>query len=73
MEKNLKEFTAFPTRYYNSDSGKASADWLFEKIFNYTKELASEEVLPLILVREFHHPWRQNSIVSFHIIFLRVH
>ncbi|KAJ7721733.1 peptidase [Mycena maculata] len=60
---NLQHFTSYYTRYYNSDTGKASSDWLFAKILAYTAELASEEQLPLISVESLKHPWKQNSII----------
>ncbi|KAJ7043054.1 peptidase [Mycena alexandri] len=61
--KFLEQFTSFPTRYYNSDSGKASSEWLLQKLRNYTMELASEEQKSLISVELFKHPWKQASVV----------
>ncbi|KAF7330290.1 Peptide hydrolase [Mycena venus] len=60
---NLEHFTSYHNRYYDSDLGKASSDWLFAKILLYTAELASEEQRPLITVESLKHPWKQNSIV----------
>ncbi|KAJ7039543.1 peptidase [Mycena alexandri] len=59
---NLEHFTSYYTRYYNSDPGKASSEWLYAKILAYT-ELASEEQKPLISVESLKHPWKQNSII----------
>jgi hypothetical protein len=66
MKKTLEVLTSFTTRYYNSDSGKASSEWLYRKILDYTNELLKEEVGHLIDVdvRVFGHRWKQSSIVS---------
>lgn len=61
---NLEHFTSYYNRYYDSDLGKASSEWLYAKILAYTAELASEEQKPLISVESLKHPWKQNSIVS---------
>jgi leucyl aminopeptidase len=61
---NLEHFTSYHTRYYNSETGKASSEWLYAKILAYTAELASDEQKPLITVESLKHPWKQNSIAS---------
>ncbi|KAJ7183111.1 peptidase [Mycena filopes] len=60
---NLEHFTSYYTRYYNSETGKASSEWLYAKILAYTEELASVEQKPLISVESLKHPWKQNSII----------
>ncbi|KAJ6577406.1 peptidase [Mycena capillaripes] len=60
---NLEHFTSYHTRYYNSNTGKASSEWLYAKILAYTAELASDEQKPLISVESLKHAWKQNSIV----------
>ncbi|KAJ7914924.1 peptidase [Mycena leptocephala] len=60
---NLEHFTSYHTRYYNSETGKASSEWLYAKILAYTAELASDEQKPLITVESLKHPWKQNSII----------
>ncbi|KAF7375137.1 Peptide hydrolase [Mycena sanguinolenta] len=60
---NLEHLTSYHTRYYNSETGRASSEWLFAKILAYTTELASEEQQPLISVESVQHPWKQNSII----------
>lgn len=62
-KSNLATFTSFRTRYYNSDTGKASSEWLLQRIQNYTAELASEEQKGLISVEPFKHTWKQTSVV----------
>ncbi|KAJ7771578.1 peptidase [Mycena metata] len=61
--KFLEQFTSFRTRHCYSDSGKASSEWLLQKIRNYTVELASEEQKPLISVEPFKHLWKQTSVI----------
>ncbi|KAK0480763.1 peptidase [Armillaria novae-zelandiae] len=63
LAENLAHFSSFRTRYYNSDIGKASSEWLLRKIQNYTNELASEEQRAIITVKPFTHSWLQNSII----------
>ncbi|CAK5261959.1 unnamed protein product [Mycena citricolor] len=64
MQNNLEHFTtAFPTRYYNSDSGRASSEWLLAKIQSYTTTLGSHELQELISITPIQHPWKQNSII----------
>lgn len=60
---NLAFLSSFRTRYYNSDTGKASSEWLLQKIRNYTEELGSEKQKELISVEPFKHTWKQTSIV----------
>lgn len=62
-QANLEHFTSYHTRYFDSDMGKASAEWLYAKILTYTAELASEEQKSLINVEAIEHPWKQNSLV----------
>ncbi|KAJ7242757.1 hypothetical protein B0H12DRAFT_843553 [Mycena haematopus] len=60
---NLEHFTSYYTRYYDSETGRASSEWLYAKILAYTAELASEEQKPLISVESLKHSWKQNSII----------
>lgn len=64
LKANLEHFTSYHDRYYDSDSGKASSEWLLARILTYTAELASDELKMLIGVVNVKHPWKQSSIVS---------
>lgn len=55
MESNLKEFTSFYTRYYKSDYGRKSSEWLHGRI---------SETAPGINVRPFKHSWPQSSLIA---------
>lgn len=58
VKSNLANFTSFYTRYYKSEHGVKSADWLFAKV--------SELVAPIssATVKKVHHKgWDQYSII----------
>ncbi|KAJ9113230.1 hypothetical protein QFC22_006069 [Naganishia vaughanmartiniae] len=58
MKANLIKFSGFRTRYYRSETGKQSQQWLLSKI----KEYAQSN--PHITIKEHAHSWGQNSIVA---------
>ncbi|KIY72914.1 peptidase [Cylindrobasidium torrendii FP15055 ss-10] len=59
---NLEKFSSFRTRYYRSDTGKDSQQWLLSKIQDITKS-ASSSLKELVNLSEFSHSWGQNSII----------
>ena len=58
MEKHLEKFTSFHTRYYKSDYGRQSSEWLLGQV-NDTLTAAGVGI-----VRPFEHSWGQNSIIA---------
>ncbi|KAJ9104669.1 hypothetical protein QFC21_002167 [Naganishia friedmannii] len=58
MKANLIKFSGFRTRYYRSETGKQSQQWLLSKIKEYA------QVNPHITIKEHPHSWGQNSIVA---------
>lgn len=65
QKANLETFTSFYTRYYNSDTGRASSRWLYQRAVNYTEKYASSELktaarVELVLVP---HNFKQESVV----------
>jgi leucyl aminopeptidase len=58
MRSHLETFTAFHTRYYKSDYGRQSSEWLLDQV-NQTLTKAGVGI-----VRHFEHPWGQNSIIA---------
>ncbi|KAL1743303.1 hypothetical protein HDZ31DRAFT_65139 [Schizophyllum fasciatum] len=60
---NLAKFTSFRTRYYRSDTGKQSQQWLLSRISEITDEFAPAALRDLITFKEFPHSWGQNSII----------
>jgi len=58
MEDNIKAFTGFNSRYYKSSTGQQSGEWLFELV------KATAIGNPNISVIQFHHSWKQHSIIA---------
>ncbi|CAG8556130.1 14331_t:CDS:2 [Ambispora leptoticha] len=61
MEANLRKFTSFRTRYYRSNTGKESSNWLYKQILRIVED-AEDDVD--VSVRKFKHPWTQSSIIA---------
>jgi len=62
--ENLQKFTSFRTRYYRSETGRQSQQWLLAKIQETTSKYASESLRDIISLSEFPHSWGQNSIIA---------
>ncbi|KAK6432172.1 Leucine aminopeptidase 1 [Oleoguttula sp. CCFEE 5521] len=58
MYNNLEEFSAFHTRYYKSDYGRQSSEWLMEQVNNTLVKSGAG------VATYFLHSWGQNSIVA---------
>jgi len=58
MEANLEKFTAFRTRYYKSDYGRQSFEWLLNRIKETADGFGKLELTP------FKHSWAQSSIIA---------
>ncbi|KAF2864481.1 leucine aminopeptidase 1 [Piedraia hortae CBS 480.64] len=58
MRTHLEAFTSFHTRYYRSDYGRKSSEWLLNEV-NKTIVKAGAGV-----VAHFPHSWGQNSIIA---------
>ncbi|KAI0751349.1 peptidase [Daedaleopsis nitida] len=63
LRDGLDKFTSFRTRYYRSDTGKQSQQWLLNKISQLTKEYAPKALQDNISIKEFGHSWTQSSII----------
>lgn len=59
MQTNLALLTAFHTRYYKSQYGAASGEFLFNLVKNITAAHIGS-----ISVRQFKHPWGQHSVIA---------
>ena len=62
MRTHLETFTAFHTRYYRSDYGRQSSEWLLARV-NATVTAAGAHKHGAT-VRHFAHPWGQNSVIA---------
>lgn len=60
MHDNLERFSSFHTRYYKSDYGKQSSEWLLEQIGGIIKDSGAEDVY----AEAFPHSWQQSSIIA---------
>ncbi|APA13097.1 LAP2 [Sclerotinia sclerotiorum 1980 UF-70] len=62
MHKNLETFTSFHTRYYKSDYGRQSSEWLLEQVQTLIKDAGADKYGAH--ARHFKHSWGQNSIIA---------
>lgn len=60
MHDNLETFSSFHTRYYKSDYGKQSSEWLLEQVQNIIKKSGAQDVY----AEPFPHTWQQSSIIA---------
>lgn len=58
IKNNLAKFTSFYTRYYKSEHGVESANWLHEKVSNLVQDIPSATVEKIK-----HNGWNQYSII----------
>lgn len=62
MEEHLEKFTSFHTRYFKSDYGRQSSEWLLDTVRKTIKEAGADE--HGVKAEHFEHPWGQNSIIA---------
>lgn len=60
MHDNLEKFSSFHTRYYKSDYGKQSSEWLLSQIQSIIEESGAKDVY----AEPFPHTWQQSSIIA---------
>ncbi|PKS09244.1 hypothetical protein jhhlp_003858 [Lomentospora prolificans] len=60
MKSNLQKLTSFHTRYYKSDYGRQSSEWLFSRINDIISEAGADET---VSARMFKHSWPQTSAI----------
>jgi bacterial leucyl aminopeptidase len=58
MRSHLETFTSFHTRYYKSDWGKKSSEWLLDQVNQTLTDAGVGQVQP------FPHSWQQSSIIA---------
>ncbi|KAI9001189.1 peptidase [Trametes punicea] len=63
LRDTLDKFTSFRTRYYRSETGKQSQQWLLSKITEITKNYAPKVLQDVISINAFPHSWAQSSII----------
>ncbi|KAF8215389.1 peptidase [Mycena galopus ATCC 62051] len=63
-KSNRKHLSSYHTRYYDSESGRESSEWIKAQISAYTTEFSSEQQRSLISIESVEHTeWKQNSII----------
>jgi bacterial leucyl aminopeptidase len=62
MRSHLETFTSFYTRYYKSDYGRQSSEWLLETVKDTIKDSGADKYGAR--VEPFSHPWGQNSVIA---------
>ncbi|KAI9370637.1 hypothetical protein BJX61DRAFT_535463 [Aspergillus egyptiacus] len=62
MQKDLQKFTSFYTRYYKSDTGIESANWLYDQVQKVITDSSADKYGAT--VQKFEHSWGQPSIIA---------
>lgn len=60
MHDNLDKFSSFHTRYFKSDYGRQSSEWLLDQINTIIKDSGAKDVH----AEPFPHTWQQSSIIA---------
>jgi len=61
MKANLEKLSSFHTRYYKSEYGLQSSDWVLEKVRDIIKEAGAEDT---VFAESFPHTWQQHSVIA---------
>ncbi|KAI1336749.1 Zn-dependent exopeptidase [Xylariaceae sp. FL0016] len=62
MQDHLEKLTSFHTRYYKSDYGRQSSEWLLKTVQDTIVEAGADEYG--VHAKHFTHSWGQNSIIA---------
>ncbi|KAI0482240.1 Zn-dependent exopeptidase [Xylariaceae sp. FL0804] len=62
MEDHLTIFSNFHTRYYKSDYGRSSSEWLLQTVQDTIAEAGADK--HGVKAEHFKHEWGQNSIIA---------
>jgi leucyl aminopeptidase len=60
MTQFLTKFSSFHTRYFKSESGKKSSQWLFDQLSSLTPKNKNTK----FTVEKFQHSWNQFSVIA---------
>jgi len=61
IDEFLTPFTAYFNRYYTTESGVESSNWLFRQIQN---AINTSGYRGTATVQQFHHTWEQSSVIA---------
>lgn len=62
IQSNLEQFTTFHNRFYQSEYGRQSSEWLLQTIDGMINKTGADK--SGVTVKPFKHPWAQNSIIA---------
>lgn len=62
MKEHLEKFSSFHTRYYKSDYGRQSSEWLLKTVQDTIKEAGADKYG--VKAKHFEHSWGQNSVIA---------
>jgi len=62
IQTNLEKFTSFYTRYYKSDYGRQSSEWLLQKVRGLIEDSGAAKYGAH--AEHFRHSWGQNSVIA---------
>ncbi|KAI1502401.1 hypothetical protein F5X99DRAFT_160916 [Biscogniauxia marginata] len=62
MQEHLEKLTSFHTRYYKSDYGRQSSEWLLKTVQDTIKDAGADTYG--VKAEHFKHSWGQNSIIA---------
>lgn len=62
MQHHLKDFTSFHTRYYKSEYGVKSSNWLYNQVNDTIHKSGAGKHGSK--VERFDHPWGQSSVIA---------
>lgn len=62
MREHLETLTSFHTRYYKSDYGRQSSEWLLSQVQQTIDEAGAGK--HGVTAEHFKHPWGQHSIIA---------
>ena len=61
LQNTLEKLTSFHTRYYKSEYGLQSSDWILEKVNDMIKEAGAGD---RVTAKSFPHTWQQHSVIA---------
>ncbi|KYK59162.1 hypothetical protein DCS_00292 [Drechmeria coniospora] len=61
MKANLEKLSGFHTRYFKSDYGLQSSDWILAKVNEMIKEAGADKT---VHAKSFPHTWKQHSVIA---------
>lgn len=61
MHTNLEKLTSFHTRYFKSNYGLESSEWVLSKVRDIIKDAGADKT---VSAKSFSHSWQQHSVIA---------